>query len=153
MDMFMQRTERLEQDNAQRTLELAVLNARSATFATKSDLAELRTEMHQGFNQLRGEMHQEHSQLRGEMQQGMGEIRKEVGDVRKEVGDVRKELGDVRKEVGDVRKEVGDLRKEVGGIHQQVGGLYKQMTSQTQWVIGTIIGIAALCMTAAKLLF
>ncbi|KQN56815.1 hypothetical protein [Erwinia sp. Leaf53] len=139
MDMFMQRTERLEQDNAQRTLELAVLNARSATFATKSDLAELRTEMHQGFNQLRGEMHQEHSQLRGEMQQGMGEIRKEVGDV--------------RKELGDVRKEVGDLRKEVGGIHQQVGGLYKQMTSQTQWVIGTIIGIAALCMTAAKLLF
>lgn len=139
MDMLMQRTERLEQDNAQRTLELAVLNARSATFATKSDLAELRTEMHQGFNQLRGEMHQEHSQLRGEMQQGMG--------------DIRKELGDVRKEVGDVRKEVGDLRKEVGGIHQQVGGLYKQMTSQTQWVIGTIIGIAALCMTAAKLLF
>lgn len=139
MYMFMQRTERLEQDNAQRTLELAVLNARSATFATKSDLAELRTEMHQGFNQLRGEMHQEHSQLRGEMQQGMGEIRKEVGDV--------------RKELGDVRKEVGDLRKEVGGIHQQVGGLYKQMTSQTQWVIGTIIGIAALCMTAAKLLF
>lgn len=150
MDMLMQRTERLEQDNAQRTLELAVLNARSATFATKSDLAELRTEMHQGFNQLRGEMHQEHSQLRGEMHQEHSQLR---GEMQQGMGEIRKEVGDVRKELGDVRKEVGDLRKEVGGIHQQVGGLYKQMTSQTQWVIGNIIGIAALCMTAAKLLF
>lgn len=45
MEKLTQRVERLEEDTHQIKLDLAVLTARSENFATKADLAELKTEL------------------------------------------------------------------------------------------------------------
>ncbi len=62
MDIMINRIEQLEKDTGQIKIDLACLTARSETFATKTDLAELRTEMHQslvGIHKEMGGMHKE----------------------------------------------------------------------------------------------
>lgn len=76
------RVEAQGQDIHQIKIDIATLNERAGTFATKTDLADLRSEMYQGFSGIRHEI-----------------------------------------------------------IHQ------------TRWMTSTIFGVAALCMTAAKLFY
>ncbi|MEJ4043373.1 hypothetical protein [Erwinia sp. SLM-02] len=62
MDIMIDRIEQLEKDTGQIKIDLACLTARSEAFATKTDLAELRTEMHQslaGIHKEIGGMHKE----------------------------------------------------------------------------------------------
>ena len=46
-----------------------------------------------------------------------------------------------------------DMNKEFGSVNKEFGSIHKQFTDQTRWIAATIIGVAALCMTAAKFLF
>jgi hypothetical protein len=47
----------------------------------------------------------------------------------------------------------GDLHKEVGLLHREIGLVHKEMANQTKWMVSTILVVAGLCMTAAKLWF
>ena len=99
--------------------------------ATKSEVADLRVEMHTGLghmrseigsvrgeigglrgevNALRGEMHREIGDLRGEMHREIGEL---CGEMNREIGKVRVEFGDLR---GEVNREIGSVRSEIGSL-------------------------------------
>ncbi|MBC5767296.1 DUF1640 domain-containing protein [Ramlibacter albus] len=84
------------------------------TLATKSDVAELRTE------------------LRTEMQKGFGEVRAEV---HKEIGGMRTEIQEVRTEI---HREVGQVRAEIQK------GINETQRWMIATVIGLFIGFAGL---------
>lgn len=58
MEKLTQRVERLEEDTHQIKLDLAVLTARSENFATKADLAELKTELKDDIAGLRTDQYE-----------------------------------------------------------------------------------------------
>ena len=89
--------------------------------ATKSEVADLRVEMHTGLGHmrseiggLRGEMHREIGELRGEMHREItdlrGEMNREIGKIHVEFGDLR---GEVNREIGSIRGEIGSLRADL----------------------------------------
>lgn len=47
----------------------------------------------------------------------------------------------------------GDLRQEVALLHREISLVNKEVVSQTKWMVSCIFGVAARCMTAAKLWF
>ena len=38
-------------------------------------------------------------------------------------------------------------------LHREVSSLHREISGQTKWITATILGVAALCMTSAKLFF
>lgn len=80
------------------------------------------------------------------------ELDKRVGVLENQIGEIRVDLAKltVRSEQFATKVDIQDLRVE---MHQALSGLYKEMAAQTKWMAATLIGVAAICMTAAKLLF
>ena len=92
---------------------LAALEATYTYVATKSDIAELRTD----FDNLRSE----------------------VKDVRSEVKDVRSEVKDIRSDLDDLRSEVKDLRIDFESFRSEITGGLKTL----KWMLGGLIAVAA----------
>ena len=70
---------------------VTVFEATLPHLATKAEVAELRTEMHQGFNEQRSETNERFNGLQIEMNNRFGEFSERLGDVRLEIAPNRQQ--------------------------------------------------------------
>jgi hypothetical protein len=87
------------------------------------------------------------------------ELDKRVGVLENQIGGIRVDLAKltVRSEQFATKKDIQDLRVEIhqamGAINKDFSTIYREIAAQTKWLAATLIGVAAMCMIAAKLLF
>ncbi|HIE3617349.1 TPA: hypothetical protein ACXLW9_000337 [Yersinia enterocolitica] len=93
----------------------------------------------------------------------LGNLEKRVEKLENQIGEIKTDLAKltVRSENfatkadliecnGSYKADVQTMRTE---MHQAIAGIHKEISTQTKWIAATLVGVAAICMTAAKLLF
>lgn len=126
MDDLKKRVERTEDNIAQMQIDLAKLTTRSEEFATKSDLLSFVTELKSEISGVRSELKDETSSVKSELK---GEISSFSSELKGELSALKSELKD------------------------SAASFHKEIASQTRWMIGTMLVIAGLALTAAKFIF
>ncbi len=119
----------VSEDTAERAVE-GLAYAREV--ATKTDLAELKTELKQDISELRAELKQDIGELRVEFKQDIGELRAEL---KQDIGELRVEL----------KQDIGEVK----------GGIAALETKMLRWSItmtGVVIGAVALIITVFGLI-
>lgn len=76
-------------------------------------------------------------------------LEKRVERLETDVSKIKEDLAVIKSNYS-TKEDIQSIRTEVQAVKSE---LHKEILSQTRWIAGTIITVAALCMTAAKLLF
>lgn len=92
-----------------------------------------------------------------------GDLEKRVEKLEASIGDIKQDLAvlktrsenfstksDLMELSNTLKTEQQALRIE---LHQSIASIQKEISNQTKWVAGTIIAVAALSLTVAKVLF
>jgi dsDNA-specific endonuclease/ATPase MutS2 len=123
--------------------DVKLVNLLKNNFATKEDLANLRTEV----VAIRGELKSEMSSLRGELKAEISNLRTEVFGIR---GELKSEIASLR---SDLTSEMislrGDLTSEMVSLRGEFNTKLEQFKSEMiKWMFGLLISQAALVLGA-----
>lgn len=92
----------------------------------------------------------------GDLEKRVEKLEIQIGDIKTDLAKllVRSENFATKADLADYsassKTDIQNLRTE---MHQAMVGVHKEISAQTKWIAATLIGVAAICMTAAKLLF
>ncbi len=116
-----------------------------ADVATRQDLHALENGLRSEIAELRAEMHREISGVRGEIAGVRGEIGELRAEMHREISGVRGEISGVRGEISGVRGEIAELRAEmhgeISGVRGEIAELRAEMHREISGVRGEISGV------------
>ena len=129
VDEILKRMGNLEADVSKLKVDVAII---ASNYATKSDIAEVKTSIAELRTELKVEIAGDRTELKGDIAGLRTELKSEIAEVRNEIAGVRTELKD---EIGRVWTGIKSMEVKI-----------------IRWFIATGLTIAGLAFTAAKLI-
>lgn len=127
-------SKRLRQAGADERLAEAIVEgltgADTSELSTKTDVAEVRSELKTEIAGLRSELKTEIAEVRTEIAGLRSELKTEIADVRTEIAEVRTEL----------KTESAGIRTEVAGLRTELKAEIAQTSNRTVYILGGLIG-------------
>ena len=123
-------SKRLRQAGADERLAEAIVEgltgADTSELSTKTDVAEVRSELKTEIAEVRTEI----AGLRTELKTEIAEVRTEIAEVRTEIAEVRSEL----------KTESAEIRTEIAGLRTELKAEIAQTSNRTVYILGGLIG-------------